>query len=122
MMRDIRYGNAILLFSCVLGFVISILVNYPGFMTNDSYDQLMEARNGAYGDTFPPFMAFLWRLTDQIIPGPFGMLLLQTALTWLGTFLIAVYWFSRQKVTLFSFVPIVVVFFPPVFGISGIIW
>jgi hypothetical protein len=35
---------------------------------------------------------------------------------------IAVYWFSGKKFTLFSFVPIFIVFFPPVFGISGIIW
>jgi hypothetical protein len=91
-------------------------------MTNDSYDQLIEARNGVYADFFPPFMAFLWRITDQIIPGPFGMLLLQMVLIWLATFLIALYWFGRKKCTLFSFVPVLIVFLPPVLGISGMIW
>jgi hypothetical protein len=122
LVREIRYGHAILLFSCLLGFAICILVDYPGFMSNDSYDQLIEARNGIYSDTFPPFMSVLWRITDRLIPGAYGMLLLQTAVIWLGTFLIALYWFSDRRITLNSFSPLLIVFLPPVFGISGMIW
>jgi hypothetical protein len=122
MVREIPYGNAILPLSCVLGFTIFISLNYPGFMSPDSYDQLMEARNGVYSDEFPPFMALLWRFADKLIPGAFGMLLLQTMLIWLGTYLIAWYWFDGRKFTLFSLAPILIVFLPPIFGISGVIW
>lgn len=105
-----------------MGFLLSILINFPGFMSWDSLDQLIEARNGAYSDTFPPFMALLWHFTDRIIQGPLGMLLLITALIWLGTFLVTLYLFNKEQFTPLSLLPAFIVFYPPLFGISGAIW
>ena len=61
----------------------------------NSVQQLLEARAGAYSDMHPPFLAFLWHCTDGIVPGPFGMLIVETALIWCGTYLIALYWFAN---------------------------
>jgi len=40
---------------------------------------------------------FVRHLVDRLILGPFGMLLLQTALIWLGTFLIVRNWFLNSR-------------------------
>jgi hypothetical protein len=120
--RAIPHGQTILVLICVGGFGVSLLINYPGFMSTDSYVQLFQARKGVYSNDFPPFMAFLWHLTDRIVAGPFGMLVLITALIWLGTFLVTLYWFNKERFTLLSLFPALIIFYPPLFGISGVIW
>ena len=66
------------------------------------------------------FMAFLWHFTDSIVPGPFGMLIVETALIWCGTYLISLFWFSDAHPIL-RLAPCLLVFYPPIFGISGAI-
>src|ERR1700751_233056 len=102
----------------VAGFALSVSINHPGFMSYDSVQQLLEARAGEYSDLHPPLMALMWHFADRIIPGPFGMMLLQTALIWCGTFLIALHWFSNVHPS-FALLPCILVFYPPIFGISG---
>lgn len=41
---------------CVAGFAVSVTINYPGFMSYDSVQQLLEARAGEYSDFHPPLM------------------------------------------------------------------
>ena len=106
---------------CLAGFILSLVINYPGFMSYHSVQQLLEARAGAYSDMHPPFMAFLWHFTDRIVPGPFGMLVVETALIWCGTYLISLFWFSDAHPIL-RLAPCLLVFYPPIFGISGVIW
>lgn len=121
-MREIPHYKAILALICFGGFCISILINYPGFMSPDSADQILEARNGVYADWHPPIMALLWHFVDQVISGPLGMLFVETALIWLGTFIVTLYWFLTDRPTLLSLLPAFIIFYPPVFGISGAIW
>jgi hypothetical protein len=91
-------------------------------MSTDSFVQILEAREGVYSNGHPPFMAFLWHFVDRALPGPLGMLLLQTFLLWLGSFLIARYWFGADR-SLFLAVPAsLIVLYPPVFTVSGVIW
>jgi len=108
--------------ACFAGFTVSLIINYPGYMTYDSILQILEAREGVYSDWHPPFMAFIWHFTNKVIPGPFGMLILQTMLVWSGTFLIAVYFFADKQRPLLALTPCLLVFYPAVFGISGAIW
>jgi hypothetical protein len=121
-LRQIPHGHESLMLMCFGGFVISISINYPGFMSPDSFDQLIEARNGVYSDWHPPFIALIWHFTDRIIEGSFGMLLLLTGLIWMGSFLVTLYWFNKEQFTLLSLSPALIIFFPPVFSISGVIW
>jgi hypothetical protein len=107
---------------CLTGFIVSLVINYPGFMSPDSVQQILEARAGVYSDWHPPFMAFIWHFTDKIVPGPAGMLLLETALIWSGTFLIALSYFNNPHFPLYALAPCALPFFPPVFGISGAVW
>jgi hypothetical protein len=122
LVRKIPYGRVILVAFCLAGFGISLFINFPGFMSWDSADQLVEARQGVYSDWHPPFMAVLWHFTDKIIHGPFGMLLIITALIWLGTLLVTLYWFNKYRSTPLSLLPAFIIFFPPVFSILGAIW
>jgi hypothetical protein len=63
-------------------------------------------------------MSFVWRLTDQIIPGPFGMLILNNVLFWSGIALIAYHCLGK----LAALAIIVLGLFPPVFGLLSTIW
>jgi hypothetical protein len=115
----IRHGHSILSAICLAGFFFSMIINYPGFKSWDSFDQLIEARNGIYSDTHPPVMAFLCHFIDLLIPGSLGMLFLIEALIWLGTFLVTLYWFNKHAFRPLSLLPALIVFYPPLFGISG---
>jgi hypothetical protein len=114
--------KAVLALMCSSGFFLSILINRPGFMSNDSAEQILQGRAGVYSDWHPPIMALLWHYVDQIIPGPLGMLLLQTALIWLGTLVVTLYWFAPVQGRLLSLLPALIVLYPPIFGISGAVW
>jgi len=120
--RDRAKMPSDILIICLAGFGISVVLNYPGFMSNDSVGQILQARNGIYSDIHPPLLPLLWHFTDRIIPGPFGMLLLQTTLIWLGTFLVTINWFKGTRFTILSLMPSMIIFYPPIFTISGAIW
>jgi hypothetical protein len=109
--------------ACLAGFCLSVAANYPGFVSYDSLEQVLDARGGVYSDWHPPVMALFWHLAMKLLPGPVGMLVLGAALLWLGTYLVAVTWFrGTGRSTLWSLIPCLIVFFPPVFSISGAIW
>lgn len=107
---------------CALGFCISLAINYPGFLTYDSVEQLLDARTGAYTDWHPPLMAAIWGVLDRIVPGSLGMLVLQSALVWVGTALLVRAWFSGAGTSpAWLVAPAIVVLLPPVFSFSGAI-
>lgn len=70
------------------GWLAFLFVAYPGLFTQDSLDQLMEARGGVISDAHPPLMAIIWRYVDVVLPGTFGMLVLQTGLLLAGLYLV----------------------------------
>jgi hypothetical protein len=120
--RTITHGQTILALICLGGFIVSLIINYPGFMSPDSFLQLLEARTGVYSDWHPPFIAFIWHFIERILPGSLGMFILVTSLIWVGTFLVTLYWFNKKRFTVFGLFPSLIVFYPPLFGTSGAIW
>lgn len=76
-----RTGHAAwIALSWALGLAALILwVVYPGFMSYDSLHALREARTQVQGGAYPPFVSYVWRAVDAVVPGPAGMLLLQNA-------------------------------------------
>ena len=98
-----------------IGFALTVILLYPGFMTWDSVEQLSQARTGEYVDWHPPVMAYIWSWVDRLISGPFGMLLLVMILVWTGTYKII----SSQLADVPQSVRIaaiwVIIFFPPTF-------
>lgn len=67
-----------------LAFVGTLYLLAPGWMARDSGGQLGEARSLQILDAHPPLMALIWHFTDQVLPGPLGMLVLMAALYWTG--------------------------------------
>lgn len=101
------------------GFAWFVLYAFPGYMSNDSTVQLVEARTGKFSDGNPPLMAAEWWILDKIIAGPVLMLLLQGALLLGGTYFLlrrllaprAAAWTSAAIFT-----------FPPVMVTMAVIW
>jgi hypothetical protein len=52
-----------------LGGLITFLINFPGSMEDDSFVQLVEAREGFYSNWHPPVMSWILSLSDSL-PGP----------------------------------------------------
>jgi len=91
-------------------------------MSTDSFVLILEAREGVYSNGHPPFVAFLWHQMDRLTPGPLGMLLLQTSLLWIGTFLVSQYWFAIDSSFFLALSASLIIFYPPIFTITGAIW
>ncbi|MFP5247133.1 MAG: hypothetical protein ACLGH0_10605 [Thermoanaerobaculia bacterium] len=90
--------------ACLFCFLFCIIAFYPGTMSPDAVYQLAQARAGSFTDWHPPLMAAVWGVLDRVIPGPFGMLLLQNAMFWGALF---IFWRMTDRLSLIAigFVP-----------------
>jgi hypothetical protein len=96
-----------------------IIYSFPGQMTQDSYDHLREARARIYSDAHPPAINLLWAFLDYFIPGPFGMLVLQTGLLLAGLYAILRRLFAARAA---AWVTAAVYLYPPVAVVMSVIW
>jgi len=105
----------------VLGIAWAVFLVYafPGVMTQDSFDHLREARAGIYSDAHPPIINLVWKVSEQLIAGPFGMLIFQSVLLLAGLYAIlgrvlaprrAAWWTAGVFVS------------PPVMTVMAVIW
>lgn len=106
----------------LVGLVITLYIFYPGYLSNDSVDQLTQGRENNYNDWHPPLMSWLWGRIDQVVPGPFGMLVFHNLLFWGGLELFinsaAPNWSRYLKFVLV----LLVGFYPPIFMLLSTIW
>lgn len=105
------------LISCV-GFLLSLAVFFPGFMSTDSIYQYSQAISGNFSDWHPPLMAMWWRSLLVLSNGPLPMLVWQQGLLWGSLFSLAVT-FKDKK---FSFLVPLLGFLPFIYNFSGVIW
>lgn len=91
--------------------VLTIAAFWPGYMSVDSVAQLEQARYGIRDTGHPPLLSLIWRPVDKIIPGPGGMLVIQSGLYWLGVALLSpsAPWLAAGLL-------------PPLAGMSGVVW
>lgn len=106
--------------AAALGCSFTLLVYYPGYMSNDSFVQLRQARSGVLDDSHPPLMAAVWSAVDLIWPGPAGMLALQNLLFWGGLALVMVQLPGPRA--LHAAGTLLIGLYPPLFGLLGTIW
>ena len=107
---------------CALGgFFVTVLIHYPGFMSTDSVNQLMQSRSGILSDWHPPLMSLIWGGVDAIISGPFGMMMIQVGLLWAGMYLIVSQLGIRSN-WIAAVVILGSLLFFPVFTILGAVW
>jgi hypothetical protein len=107
-------------FAAAVGFALIVWLTWPGFMSSDSTDQLMQARTGDYTTAHPPLMALTWSFTDRIAAGPGGLFILHAALFWF-----ALGWLARElfgrPIAQIAFV-LLIGCWPPVFGTVAHLW
>lgn len=102
------------------GWLWFLVYAFPGYMSYDSVWQLSQARQQEpLNEWHPPMMAFIWRLTDAVIAGPFPMLVLQSV-----TFLVGLYALLRHVMPgrVAAIVSVVVLLLPQNITVMAVIW
>ena len=104
----------------LVGISITIGIFYPGFMSFDSVQFLIQARQHVYLDFWPPFLAWIWHFVDRIIPGPLGMLLILVIGHWTVVSLLNITiwgWGVGSALASLS-----ILLWPAILSNSGVIW
>ncbi len=108
------------------GIFFAIILFFPGSMSQDSINQLLQARIHFYSDHHPPLMAYIWHYLDLIARGPFLWLCLQTATIWLSTGYIVRYYLNqsgiKQNASFSIAATYTILLFPSVICIIGYVW
>lgn len=103
----------------MIGFVLFLVWAFPGYMSTDSTNQLLEARSGEFSDAHPPLMSAYWRLFDLVVSGPLLMLLLQGVLFLGGLYLLLVRVLAPRAAAITASA---ILLFPPVLAPMAVIW
>jgi hypothetical protein len=110
----------------IFGALITHHAYFPGIVVNDSSTQFHQAQTFQFDDWHPPIMAFIWSLTNRVVPGPEGFFLLQIVLYWSGFLLIGLYIINELDTRQTSYVRYVglclLPFSPFLLNICGTIW
>ncbi len=101
-------------------FALTMLVFYPGYMTNDARYVYGFMQEWSFGDWQSPLMSILWWLVDPIAPGSASMFILIATLYWLGFGVLALT-VARRSPWLGLAVPLLALL-PPAFVFLGFIW
>lgn len=113
------YFPAILL--SIFGFIFSILVFFPGWVTPDSIWQYTDGIQNQFRNWHPPLMAWWWGKLSLIYSGA-GLFLIQNLLFyWLAWGLISIAATRKYENKIFQLVP-VFAFWPGLFFPLGEIW
>jgi len=102
------------------GFVFTVLVSYPGYVTADATYIYGYVQSGFLGDWQSPLMTIVWRFIDPISPGSGSMFLLIATLYWAGFTMLALA-VARRSTRLAIVVPLLA-FAPPAFMLLAMIW
>lgn len=103
----------------IAGWAAFLVYAYPGYMSSDSVDQLLDARVGTFNDWHSPTMTEVWRWVSFAIAGPFGMLALQSLLLQLGAYALAARSMPARSAAMIASGLVV---FPPVIAVMAVIW
>jgi hypothetical protein len=104
----------------VAGYLLTVLIFYPGYPTADARYVYADAQAGRLGDWQSPLMGVLWLLVDPVAPGALSMFLLTATLYWLGFGLLALI-AARRSLALAMLTPLLA-FAPPAFVFVGMVW
>src|SRR5947208_11482871 len=102
------------------GFALTVLVLYPGYLTNDATYVYGFMKDWRFGDWQSPLMSMLWWVIDPISPGPGSMFLLVAFSYWLGFALTGIA-LARRSALLGVVVPLIALV-PPAFMMLAMIW
>ncbi len=104
----------------LIGFLLSCVAYYPGFLSPDSLDQYQQGLTHQYSDWHPPIMAGFWSLLMHIQKGGVLMFLLQITAYWISFYILirtAFQYFPK----LFYLIPILF-YAPYMINFIGNVW
>lgn len=104
----------------IIGYVCSLVVNWPGHLEFDSIRQLLEGRSGIYSNWHPPLMSFLLGVTDAIVPGGALFVLMNTTLAF-GA-LVSLVFLSQRPNALSPLFAVICVALPQLFLFQAVVW
>jgi hypothetical protein len=116
-------GSAAMLLVSALtaaGLGLTVLLLYPGYLTNDATYVYSYIQDWHLGDWQSPLETMVWWLIDPIAPGPGSMFLLIVILYWFGFGVVALT-VARRSVALALAVPLLGLT-PPAFILLSMIW
>jgi len=103
----------------IAGWLVFLLFAYPGYLTIESVDQLLDARVGSNTDWYAPVLSAIWRWVHHVVAGPVGMLVVQS-----GLFLAGLHALLRRALPArqAAVAAIAILCFPPVAAPLAVIW
>lgn len=116
--NKVRPGLLLSLVIVVAGFMLSVNVFFPGFMSADSFMQFDQSRSLRFTDWHPPLMSWLWSKLNYLATGPEGMLYFQLALLWSA---LAVWCWQYRARSLVWLIPLIGLL-PWVLNFAGVLW
>src|SRR5215470_16330159 len=119
----IRASTGVVALICALaaaGFALTVIVFFPGYLTNDATYVYQYMQDWRFGDWQSPLMSMLWWVIDPISPGPGSMFLLVAFSYWLGFAVVGIA-LARRSVLLGVVVPLIALT-PPSAMMLGMIW
>jgi hypothetical protein len=117
--RSARGWRVLLMLLLAAGFLLTVVVFYPGYITVDAQYVYDDAKGGRLGDWQSPAMGALWLLIDPMAPGSVSMFLLTTVLYW-TSFTMLAFIALRRSVWLGLLTPFAALL-PPAFFFLGMI-
>jgi hypothetical protein len=104
---------------CAVGFFITVITFYPGFMSPDSLAQYQQSLTFEFSDWHPPTFAFVWAIFNSIYPSPQWMLFIQVGGYWLILYLLMT---SNDSIIYGLLLPTLLFISPMMVGLIGVIW
>jgi hypothetical protein len=101
------------------GYVLTLVIFYPGIMTYDAKFVYEDTGKGVVGDWQSPAMVALWRVIDPIAPGAGSMFLVMASGYWLSFAVLA---FALARRSTAALLLLLLALTPPAFVFVGIIW
>lgn len=104
----------------LIGFLISWIAFYPGFMSYDSLMQYDMSKTLIFNDSNPPIMAWVWSILNIFFIGPEGLLFFHLLLLWFGLYFF--YRYNKKNNDKYPWLIFIVGFLPWVINFSGVLW
>src|SRR5262245_39411276 len=118
--QRVRRARLIVAGLAAAGFVLTLLIFYPGIMTYDAKYVYEDIAKHTLGDWQSPVMTVLWALIDPIAPGSASMFLLTAAAYWLAFGILGCTLAGRSAGL--GALPPLLALLPPAFVLVGVLW
>lgn len=101
------------------GWFVFFMYAYPGLMTPESFVSLQQARAGVFVDEPAPLMQAIVWITDPLIAGPTGIVIVQSWMLLAGGYLLLR---RAMRARVAALVAVGVSWFPPIVAVMTTMW